>query len=172
MKNKLLSIIRTVAPSIATAVGGPLAGMAVRAVSTSLLGKPDGSMKDIETALLGATPETMLKLKEADNNFTLEMEKLGVDLVKIEADDRKDARASNRGANDKTPAVLGILCFIGFFGILVALMFIEIPTGQRGALTVMLGSLGTIVVQVANYYWGSSKGSAQKNDTIAQALRR
>lgn len=171
MKKELLSIVRTVAPGIATALGGPLAGMAVRAVSQTLLGKPDGSMKDIETALLGASPETMLKLKEADNNFTLEMEKLGVDLAKIEADDRKDARASNRGAKDKTPAVLGVLCFIGFFGILAALMFVEIPEASRGALTVMLGSLGTIVVQVANYYWGSSKGSAAKNATIEGLIR-
>ena len=171
MKKELLSLVRTVAPGIATALGGPYAGMAVRTLSDTLLGKPDGSRKDIEMALLGATPETMLKIKEADNNFVLDMERLGVDLVKLEADDRKDARASNRGAKDKTPAALGVLCFMGFFGILAALMFIEIPTASRGALTVMLGSLGTIVVQVANYYWGSSKSSAQKNDTIAGLMK-
>lgn len=171
MKDELLSIVRTVAPGIATILGGPLAGLATRALSETLLGKPDASAKDIETALLGASPETMLKLKEAGNNFDLEMERLGVDYAKIEADDRKDARALNRGAKDKTPAVLGVLCFIGFFGILAALMFVEIPAASRGALTVMLGSLGTIVVQVANYYWGSSKSSAQKNETIAGLMR-
>jgi hypothetical protein len=39
----LLNVVRTVAPTIATAVGGPLAGMATRVISEALLGKPDGS---------------------------------------------------------------------------------------------------------------------------------
>ncbi len=172
MKNELLSIIRTVAPGIATAFGGPLAGMAVRAVSASLLGKPDGSMKEIETALLGASPETMLKLKEADHNFTLEMERLGVDLERIHADDRDSARKRQMATKDNTPAILGVAVFTGFFGILAALMFVAIPEKSLTPLNIMLGSLATIIVQVAAYYFGSSRGSADKNRTIARLMER
>jgi hypothetical protein len=166
-----LSIIRTVAPGIATAFGGPLAGMAARVVSETLLGKPDGSMKDIETVLLGASPETMLKLKEADHNFTVEMEKLGVDLERIRADDRDSARKREMTIRDRTPALLASLVFAGFFGILAALLFITIPEKSATPLNIMLGSLATIVVQIAAYYFGSSKGSAEKNRTIAGLIK-
>ncbi len=171
MKNKLLSIVRTVAPGIATALGGPLAGLATRAISETLLGKPDGSAKDIETALLGASPETMLKLKEANNNFALEMEQLGVDLAEIEADDRASARKREMTIRDRTPALLSSLVFAGFFGILAALLFITIPEKSITPLNIMLGSLATIVVQIAAYYFGSSKGSSDKNRTIAGLMK-
>jgi hypothetical protein len=172
MKNELLSIIRTVAPGIATAFGGPLAGMAARVVSETLLGKPDGSMKNIETALLGASPETMLKLKEADHNFTVEMERLGVDLERIHADDRDSARERQVAMKDNTPAILAVAVFIGFFGILGVLMFSKVPTQSLSSLNVMLGALATIIVQVAAYYFGSSRGSAEKNRTIAGLMGR
>ena len=40
----LLNLVRTVAPSIASAVGGPLAGMATRAISEALLGRARGAL--------------------------------------------------------------------------------------------------------------------------------
>jgi hypothetical protein len=51
-------------------------------------------------------------------------------------------------------------------------MFIVVPEKSPISLNIMLGSLATIVVQVTAYYFGSSKGSARKNDTIAQIIRR
>jgi len=45
------SILGTVAPGLATALGGPLAGMAVQAVSNAVLGKQDGSDDEIAAAI-------------------------------------------------------------------------------------------------------------------------
>ena len=50
-------------------------------------------------------------------------------------------------------------------------VFVKIPAASQPPLTVMLGSLGTIIAQVANYYWGSSKSSSDKNETIAGLMR-
>jgi len=36
-------IVGTVAPALATALGGPLAGVAVRAIAEKVLGKPEAS---------------------------------------------------------------------------------------------------------------------------------
>ncbi len=58
----LLSLVRTVAPSLASAVGGPLAGMAVRTISDALLGKPDGTEAELAEAAAKATPEQLLQL--------------------------------------------------------------------------------------------------------------
>jgi hypothetical protein len=53
---QLLNLVRTVAPSIASAVGGPLAGMATPAISEALLGKPDGTEAELTEAAAKATP--------------------------------------------------------------------------------------------------------------------
>ena len=169
MKNKWLDTIRTFAPTVAAAFGGPMAGIATKMLSETLLGKPDATQGELSTALLGASSEDFVKLKTLETEFEAEMARLEVDVFKLEVDDRKDARANNKG--DKTPAILGLVCFAGFFGILCSLIFVEIPDSSRPALTVMLGSLGTIVAQVANYYWGSSKSSSEKNDTIKRLMK-
>ena len=49
--NAAKSIIQTVAPTIGTAVGGPLGGMAVKAISEALLGKPDGTPDEVSKAI-------------------------------------------------------------------------------------------------------------------------
>ncbi len=53
---------------------------------------------------------------------------------------------------------------IVFFVILV--LMIEKGTDANPVLNVMVGTLGTITVMVASYFFGSSKGSADKNDII------
>jgi len=51
-------LIGAVAPTIATALGGPLAGMATRAISSALFGHQDGSMDDIQNIqILASRPE-------------------------------------------------------------------------------------------------------------------
>ncbi len=53
---------------------------------------------------------------------------------------------------------------IAFFVILV--LMIEKGTDANPVLNVMVGTLGTITVMVASYFFGSSKGSADKNDIL------
>jgi len=78
--DQLLNLVRTVAPSIASAVGGPLAGMATRAISDALLGKPDGTEQELAEAAAKATPEQLLALKQAEQDFAIKMRELDIDL--------------------------------------------------------------------------------------------
>ena len=89
---QLLNLVRTVAPSIASAVGGPLAGMATKAISEALLGKPDGTEEELAQAAIKATPEQLLALKKAENDFALQMRELDIDLERIAGADRDSAR--------------------------------------------------------------------------------
>ena len=171
MKKELLSIIRTVAPGIATALGGPLAGMATRVISETLLGKADGSAKDIEMALLGASPETMLKLKEADNNFTLEMERLGVDLERVHADDRDSARKMAMVTKSTTTAVLAYLIVFGGFAISILILFTSLSKADTVLAGTIIGYLLSEMKQVTSYHFGTSRGSSEKNATIAGLMR-
>ncbi len=59
---------------------------------------------------------------------------------------------------------LAALIVIAFFIVLV--LMIEKGSDANPVLNVMVGTLGTITVMVASYFFGSSKGSADKNDII------
>jgi hypothetical protein len=163
----LLNLVRTVAPSIATAVGGPLAGMATRAISEALLGKPDGSEAELVEAAAKATPEQLLALKKAEQDFAVQMRELDVDLERIANEDRNSARDREIKTKDLTPRLLAGSITLGYFGVLFFMLLNGLPTtGGSEAMLVMLGTLGTAWGGVVAYYFGSSAGSKEKTDAM------
>ena len=68
------------------------------------------------------------------------------------------------------PAYIAFAALCGFFGILAAIIFVELPAASEAPLNVMLGALGSLVVAIGNYYFGSSAGSSAKNDLIASLV--
>ena len=171
--DKIISIVRTVAPTIASAVGGPLAGMAVRTISDALLGKPDGTEEELAQAALGATPEQLLALKKAEQDFIVQMRELDIDLERIGNQDRDSARNREIKLKDVTPKVLAAIITVGYFGVLFWMLNYGLPNnGGSEAMLVMLGTLGTAWGGIVAYYFGSSAGSRDKNETINRMVVR
>ena len=169
----ILNLVRTVAPSIASAVGGPLAGMATRAISEALLGKPDGTEQELENAVASATPEQLLALKKAEQEFAVKMRELDIDLERISNEDRDRARNREVSLRDWTPRVLAGLITVGYFGVLFWMLRFGLPnTGSSEALLVMLGALGTAWGGVVAYYFGSSAGSKEKTEAMNRMVRK
>ena len=53
------------------------------------------------------------------------------------------------------------------------LMFVPVPTDNRDlAIAIVTGVLGASVKDIVGYYFGSSKGSAAKDETIARLSAR
>ena len=102
-------LVSTVAPTIGKALGGPLVGTAVQYVSNALLGKPEATDEEIEAALATASPDTLLKLKEAENSFKIQMKELNISEEKLVYDDRANARAREIAVKDRMPALLAIM---------------------------------------------------------------
>lgn len=163
------NLVRSVAPTIAQALGGPLAGMAVQAVSDAVLGKPDGTDEEIASALSTANPETLLSLKKADQDFKVKMKELDIDLERLAYEDVKDARAREIAIKDKMPAVLAIMLLIMFGGVMVALFCVPIPTENEATIYTMIGTLGTLMIAACAYYHGTTKASSMKNAALFQA---
>jgi hypothetical protein len=171
--DKIISIVRTVAPTIASAVGGPLAGMAVRTISDALLGKPDGTEEELAQAALAATPEQLLALKKAEQDFIVQMRELDIDLERIGNQDRDSARNREIKLKDVTPKVLAAIITVGYFGVLFWMLNYGLPSnGGSEAMLVMLGTLGTAWGGIVAYYFGSSAGSRDKNETINRMVVR
>lgn len=166
------AIVSTVAPWLGTAIGGPLGGMAVSAAADAL-GLSEKTESAIKAALSGATPEQMLALKNADQQFALKMQELGFaserDLEQIAANDRASARDREVHTGDHTPRIIACAVIIGFFGILGAMLFHALPADGKDPLLLMLGSLGAAFTAVISYFFGSTAGSSEKTRLLAQS---
>lgn len=162
-------IVGAVAPALGTALGGPLGGLAVAAVSDALLGKPNGTEGEIAVALTAGGPDALLKLKQADQAFAQRMRELDIDLERLHQTDRASAREREAKTGDVwTPRTLAGLVTIGFFGVLGWLLYSGKPASGGDALLVMLGGLGGAWTSIIAYYFGSSAGSAAKTELLGK----
>lgn len=166
----VLNLVRTVAPSLASAVGGPLAGMAVRTISEALLGKPDGTEEELAHAVPNATPDQLLALKKAEQDFVVRMRELDVDLERIANQDRGSAREREIKTGDWAPKALASAITFGFFGVLFWMIAYGLPANGGEAMLVMLGTLGTAWGAIVSYYFGSSAGSREKTQAMNRMM--
>ena len=169
------TIIKTVAPWIGTALGGPLAGLAIEAAGNAL-GLADKTTDALKATLAGTVPPTadqLLALKTADQQFALQMQALDFkslsDLEGLAVADRKDARAMQVATNGRMPAALAIVITLGFFGLLDGMAGGFLSAQETPSLSYMLGSLNTAWTGAMAFYFGSTRDSGRKTELLAQA---
>lgn len=167
--------LSNLAPMLATALGGPLAGAAVSTITEALGLGADATDAEIAKELATASPDALLQLKKSEQEFATRMAELGfkneADLEKIAADDRASARQREVDRQDWTPRVMAFLVTSGFFSMLAIMVIAAIPEGSREPLYILLGSLGTAWTQIIAYYFGSTAGGQKKSELLAQAQR-
>lgn len=166
------NIIGTVAPWIGTALGGPLGGMAVEAAANAL-GLSDKTVEAVKGAIMGASPETLLALKEADQNFALQMQSLGFqnvkDLEAIAAGDRDSARKMQMENKSIMPAIITSGILSSFIGMGLTLFFIPIPDPNRDQIIFMLGQLSGFTGSAIAFWLGTTRQSEDKTRMLAQS---
>lgn len=165
------NVVGKVAPMLGAAVAGPLGASAVTIIADAL-GLSEKTEDAIKVALSGTTPEQMLALKRADQEFTVKMREIGFanerDMESLAVNDRDSARKREAAVGDKTTRNLAYVITCGFFGTLGTLMFADIQ-GDKEVLYMMLGALGSAWAGVIAYYFGSTSGSRAKTDLLAKA---
>lgn len=166
-----LHVLQTVAPTIARATLGPFGGLAATALS-AILGTPPADDTATSAALVNATPDQLLAIKKAEQDFQAQMASLGIQEDKLVYDDIANARAREVALKDATPAILAYAITVGFFGTLGVMLFEGKPAAGGDALLVLLGSLGTAWAGVVSFYFGSSLGSAKKDTALAAAANK
>jgi len=148
----LKGLLGAVAPTLGQALGGPMGSAAVSLIADKL-GVPNNP-NAIEKAVKQATPEEMLKLKEAENDFQVQMKKLEVDVFKLETEDIQDARKAFGG--DWTSKVLGFITLGGFMGYIFLVTLQPPEQNSEALINLVLGYLGGLASAVISFYFGAS----------------
>ena len=151
--------LKTIAPTIATALGGPFGGLAYEAVSKVLGISQDDAQKMLTDGKL--TADQIASVQQAEIALKAKAQELGLDFEQLAVQDRKSARDMQTNTHSFIPPALAIMVTLGFFGILVGLMMETFKTSD--ALLLMLGSLGTAWTAIMSFYFGSSASSQAKD---------
>ena len=160
MKALLKNIVGAVAPTLGTALGGPMGGMAAKTIA-SVLGC-DESPKAIQKAIEQATPEQMLELKKAEQAFEVQMKELEVDVFKLEVADTQDARKAF--SKDWTTRIMGIATLGGFLGYIFLVTLQPPEQNSEALINLVLGYLGGLASAVISFYFGASHGGDKKDE--------
>jgi len=150
--NLIKNIVGAVAPTLGTALGGPMGGMATKMIA-DVLGVPNNS-KSIEKGLSEATPEQMLELKKSEQAFEIQMKELEVDVFAMETADIQDARG--KFSKDWTARIMGIVIVGGFMGYIFLVTLQPPEQNSEALINLVLGYLGGLASAVISFYFGAS----------------
>jgi len=163
--NELFNLLKGIAPTLATAVAGPLGGAAVSAIA-SRLGVGD-SVEAVAKAIAG-DPAAAQKLQE-----------LELEYAKLDNEDRASARAMQIAAlqQDDWLAKNFIYIFTAVWSIFAMVYFAFVTfgtvaeSGIRMADTILGVLIGTVLTGFFNFFFGSSKGSKDKSDALIRGAK-
>ena len=161
--------LKQLAPTAATLLGGPLAGMAVDAIGNAL-GMKDATKDQVKDLLTSGTlnADQMAAIKKAEADLILKVKQLDIDMEKVHAGDRASARDMAAKTGDVwTPRIIALVVFIVWGAVNWKLFNGTISGDMRELVARALGTLDGTLLAVVYYYFGSSSGSKDKTDAIA-----
>jgi len=137
----LKNVIGAVAPTLGTALGGPMGGMAANMIA-EVLGVPN-------------TPKAIEK--KAEQAFEVQMKELEVDVFKLEVADTQDARG--KFSKDWTARIMGTAVVGGFMGYIFLVTLQPPEQNSEALINLVLGYLGGLASAVISFYFGASNSS-------------
>lgn len=161
-----LDKLKDYAPDIAAAVlsgGATLPQLAMKAIADAT-GKDITDEQSLASFVGDASPEIMLKVKQANNSFTIRMRELDNELLASELNDKQDARRNNK--HSKMPAIICCYMTVCLTAFAAALLFVDIPEANQRILDLLFGSYLTAWLSSIAYWVGTTRSSAEKNQAI------
>ena len=153
MFDAIKNVVGAVAPTLGTALGGPLGGAAASMIADAL--GCDNDEKSINKALQSATPDELAVVKEADREFDAKMKELDVDLFALETKDKQDARS--HFSKDWTAKLIGIVMVLFFCSYIGMITIMPPEQNSMELINLVLGYMGGLVSAVVSFYFGASQ---------------
>jgi hypothetical protein len=164
--NELFNLLKGIAPTLATAVAGPLGGAAISAIA-GRLGVSD-SVEAVAKAIAG-NPAAAAKLQEMELEY-----------AKLDMANTADARDMNSKIQESANAswVAKNAAYVLDFAIVSAtiimtwiVFFKGVPVENKEIAYMAIGSLITMCGTVLNFHRGSSAGSKSKTEEMMRTIK-
>lgn len=159
--------LKTLAPTVATALGGPLAGAAVTALG-AVFGISEPTSDKIAKLFVDGqvSADNLAAIRKLELDYQNQEKERGFKYSELAFKDVDSARQMQISTHSKMPAVLTVLVTVGFFGILSLLFFHPELKGNE-IVMVMVGQLSAVWAGCVAFYTGTTYGSANKNALLA-----
>ena len=164
--NELFGLLKGIAPTLATAVAGPLGGAAVTALA-SKFGVSDSV--DAVAKAIASDPKAAEKLQE-----------LELEMAKLDMANTADARKMNSEIQNSTTAswlakniayVIDVSIIAGALTMTFVVFIVGVPEQNKSMAFTALGSLWTLTGTVVNFHRGSSAGSKAKTEEMMKGAK-
>ena len=163
-------ILGKIAPTVAVALGGPLAGTVIQGLGEAL-GVSDPTKEKIQSAIESGnlTGEQISAIRMKELELKQEEQERGFKYSELEFKDRDSARrASVDGGTIKPLFVLSVVLLVLTLGTEIAVLFgayeSSVPQMLIGRI---LGLMDSISMMVLAFWYGTSSGSVRKTDLLA-----
>jgi gas vesicle protein len=162
--------IKSVAPLLGTALGGPFGALAASFIADKL-GVETKTVDAVTKALSDGkmTPDMVVQIKLAEIDFQKFTEANGITLEQLSVQNTQGARDMQVATRSWVPAALAIIITVGYFGILVGMMTGVLKVSDNQALMILIGALSAGFGTVLNFFLGSSHGSQTKDVMLANS---
>lgn len=164
------SVIGAIAPTVATALGGPLAGLAVDALGQAM-GMQQPTVDKMKEAFKSSqlTTDQIIAVKAAEQALLIRMRELDIQETQLAYQDTDSARRMQTATNSVVPALL--TCFVvGAFSVtLLLLLKFDVPVTNRDIVVYMIGQLSGGFTSALAFWLGTTRESGRKTELLAQS---
>lgn len=153
------------APTLASAILGPLGGVAVSAIG-KIFGIDGATTEQVAKVFQDGklTPDQLSAIKQLEMKYQADEKERGFRYAELEFKNTSDARDMQKQTKSYFPATLSTFITMGFFSILITMLVWEYKPTEP--LLIMLGALGAAFGAVVNFWLGSSNGSQRKSELL------
>jgi hypothetical protein len=164
-------VLKNLAPTVASAVLGPLGGVAVAAIG-NILGVSDATQDKIADAIKSGqlTPEQIGEIKKLELQYQENEKERGFKYSSLAFQDRDSARKANVSGGTQHPLFwLSLLLLSGTLGTEGYVLFNGLPPTVTDMVAGrVLGLMDAVALMVLTYWYGTSNGSALKTELLSQ----
>lgn len=172
MNETLKSFLSGIAPTVATALLGPLGGVAVAGLG-KIFGLDDATVTDVTKAITDGkiTPEQIAEIRKLELQFQQDEKERGFRYAELEFKDRDSARKYNtEGGIQGWMFGLSVTLLVITLGCEIWVLFNgypdKIPEIVVGRI---LGLMDAVCMLVLSYHYGTTSGSLAKTNLLAQS---
>jgi len=166
-----IDVLKSLAPTVASAALGPLGGMAVSALG-KVFGVDNATQQDVAKIFQDnqLKPEDLAKLRQLEIEFKQHEMDNGFKFAELEFKDRDSARNMAIATHSVTPSLLTWLIVLITLTAEGLLLFHAMPANADPIIIGrVLGTMDSALIMVLGFWFGSNSNSQRKTELLAQA---